>query len=226
MKPAAKWITTIATLLVLACVGAALGATWLTGTLPPPFADRPTEASTDPLPELYQAPAFSLTNQHGETVTDKDLAGRIWVGDFIFTRCPTVCPVLTSRMAKLQNWLDQQPGGGRVQLVSFSVDPAHDTPQVLREFAQKHEADFDRWHFLTATEREGASPQDRIWRLVEDGFKLPVGENERDAPMPIMHSSKMVLVDASGQIRGYYGGTSDRGQQELRRALSRLLRTE
>ena len=215
--PLRPWIV-IPGLMLIAVLAAAIGATWLTeGGAGDRAAGLNREAS-DALPNLGKIPDFALTNQDGETVTDDQLRGRLWVADFIFTRCPSICPILSTNLARVQRWLEDQPGGDAVRLVSFSVDPEHDRPAVLRQFGRRHEADFSRWHFLTGPSRA------RMWRLSEAGFKLPVAENPPDATMPIMHSGKFVLVDASGRIRGYYGGTQSSGIEKLKDDLKQLLR--
>jgi protein SCO1/2 len=192
---------------------AAIGATLMTDHRPPGGSDE----ANGQLPVLGQAPDFSLTNQAGDAFASDRLQGQVWVADFIFTRCQSICPVLTGHLSELQSWLQQQPWGDRVHLVSFSVDPTHDTPEVLRAFAEKHGADLARWDFLTAKDRAG------IWPVVKDGFKLPVSANPQNAMMPINHSAKMVLVDRQGRIRGYYAGTQSDGMAELRDDLKALL---
>jgi protein SCO1/2 len=172
------------------------------------------------LPRYSTVPEFELTNQAGKTVTDQDLRGRVWVADFIFTDCPSICPMLTHNMSNLQTWLQEeqdQPDGDRVRLVSFSVDPEHDTPSVLRQFGQRYEADFDQWHFLTGESNE------RMWQLSEEGFKLTAEANDPDQAMKIAHTDKMVLVDATGRIRGYYEGTKPESLDKLRKDIAQLL---
>lgn len=191
---------------------AAIGATLMSERAP-----GLRNAGDDALPVLGEVPSFELTNQAGETVRAEQLRGRVWVADFIFTRCPSVCPMMTANMARLQHWLKQQSGGEAVRLVSFSVDPQHDRPEVLGKFAEQYEADLDQWHFLTGPDRR------TLWRLSEDGFKLGVSKNPPEAPMPIAHSAKFVLVDRQGRIRGYYSGTRAEGLDELKRAIERLL---
>jgi len=171
------------------------------------------------LPTHGEAPAFELTNQHGETLTNKDLQGHLWIADFAFTRCKTICPVLTANMMRIQNWLEKQPGANNMRLVTFSVNPEHDTPEVLRAFAQNYDVNFDRWDFVTAENREA------IWSMMEEGFKLPVGANPDNAMMPINHSAKMVLIDKTGDIRGYYAGTKARGLENLKQDVKQLLNT-
>ena len=149
------------------------------------------------LPVLGTVPAFSLTERSGRTVTAADLRGKPWVADFIFTRCGNVCPILSTRLARLQ---------GAVQLVSFSVDPDHDTPGVLQEYAGRFHADSTGWLFLTGD-------RDAMDQLILKGFDLSVaqkpevvGANPNDL---ITHSDRFVLVDGTLQIRAYYRGTDD-----------------
>jgi protein SCO1/2 len=145
------------------------------------------------VPEYSAVPDFTLTERSRRSVTRQDLEGQVWIADFIFTRCAGICPVMSSNMQKLQERLP-----GEVRLVSFSVDPSNDTPEVLTEYAKRYKADADRWLFLTG---DPATMQ----KLSVDGFKLaldPTGGTEAE---PITHSSRFVLVDRKGHIRGYYG---------------------
>jgi len=154
-------------------------------------------------PVLAIVPDFTLTERSGRSVTRDDLLGQIWVADFIFTRCSGVCPLLSSRMAVLQRALREQ--GVDARLVSFSVDPTHDTPEVLREYAGHFGADANRWLFLTG-------PRDQLYDLIGKGFMLSVAEREPgqdDSGELITHSDRFVLVDRQGRIRGYYHGTED-----------------
>lgn len=149
----------------------------------------------DPLPVLGTLPPFSLTERNGHAVAADDLRGQVWVAAFIFTRCPDVCPALTARMAGLRAPLAS--ASPHVRLVSLSVDPAHDTPQVLRDYADRHGAGPD-WWFLTG-------PRDTVVGLLRDGFRVAFAD---DGPpsAPITHSDRFVLVDRRLQVRGYYHG--------------------
>lgn len=150
----------------------------------------------EPLPELFPMPAFEFTDQSGAAFSSKQLDGKVVVANFIFTRCPTVCPALTARMAKIQKQVLDDDG---VHLLSFSVDPRHDTPEVLREFGAQFDQDPRRWSFLTGDVRA-------VSEAVEQGFKVGVrGADDPDAtPFDIVHGEHFVLVDGSGMIRGYY----------------------
>jgi cytochrome oxidase Cu insertion factor (SCO1/SenC/PrrC family) len=163
----------------------------------------------DPPPVLGQVPAFSLTNRDGRTVGLTDLAGAPWVADFVFTRCPASCPIMTARMAKLNRELPEDLG---VRMVSITVDPDHDTPQVLQKYAASFKAP-DHWLFLTGN-------KEALFRLSKEGFKLGVEVNtQTDSIEPILHSTRFVLVDGLGRIRGYYDGFDEESMAKLKQDL-------
>lgn len=169
------------------------------------------DAPDRPLPVIAEVPAFRFTDQHGRAVSRDDLRGKVWIADFIFTRCTAVCPMMTLALTQVRDELRDTPAWEDVRLVSFSVDPEHDTPTVLHDFAERYDANDGQWHFLTGESREP------IWTLSHDGFMLRVDETPGNAAMPINHSAKFVLVDARGRIRGYY----DSNDSEDRAALVR-----
>lgn len=142
-----------------------------------------------PPPGDYIAPAFTLTDQDGKPMSNSQLLGHPWIADFFFTSCATVCPMMSSHMADLQG---QLPAG--VKLISFSVDPTHDTPAVLKEYGQHYHAQPGRWIFLTGDEKT----QETIIRAMKLGFIPAQGGS------PIQHDWHFVLVDAQGRIRDYY----------------------
>jgi cytochrome oxidase Cu insertion factor (SCO1/SenC/PrrC family) len=137
-------------------------------------------------------PAFELVNQDAQPFGSAQLTGRIWIADFIFTSCPGPCPIISSRMSELQKPLEKTD----IHLVSFTVDPQKDTPEVLRGYAEKLHAQPKRWDFLTGSRAA-------IYALARDGFKLAVSDGSDEAGMPV-HSTRVVLVDRRGTIRGYY----------------------
>ena len=145
-------------------------------------------------PVLGTVPDFALTERSGSVIHAGDLDGSVWIAGFIFTRCPDVCPALTARMAGLQKALAGSPA---VHLVSISVDPTHDTPEVLRGYAAQAGAK-DDWLFLTG-------PRDQVASLLKDGFKVAFAD-DGPAEAPITHSDRLVLVDRERRIRGYYHG--------------------
>jgi protein SCO1/2 len=159
-------------------------------------------------------PAFELVNQNGQPFGSAQLAGKIWIADFIYTTCPGPCPMISSRMSELQKPLEKSD----VHLVSFSVDPEKDTPQVLRGYAEKLQADPARWDFLTG-------PKSAIYKLSHDGFKLAVSDGRDEQGIPV-HSTRMVLVDRHGQIRGYYDVAEADGVTKLLADTNHLLREQ
>lgn len=175
-------------LLLAVLVGMAVAAVWQRRQQ---AARRATLEQAAALPVLGRVPAFTLVNRDGRAVRLADLAGAPWIADFVFTRCVSSCPLLSARLARLDRAL---PPRLDIHLVSFSVDPAHDTPAVLERYARSLSAS-RRWLFLTGGEEQ-------VRRLSRQGFKLalePGGETEA-----ILHSTRFVLVDANGAIRGTY----------------------
>lgn len=166
--------------------------------------------STVELPDLGVAPEFSLTDEDGGAVTSADLRGRVLVVDFIFTRCPHVCPVLTQRLADVAEATSSAPAGALpIELVSFTVDPAYDTPAVLKEYASRYSIPGERWHLLTGSEE--------AMNAVSAGFMQGLQRNA-EGPVPdIAHSQRMLVVDASGHIR-VMAETDVAGLAEINRA--------
>jgi protein SCO1/2 len=159
------------------------------------------------LPHLGEAPAFTLASEGGKTVARADLAGKVWIADFIFTRCGGSCPILSSRMAALAVKMRDVP---EIRFVSFGVDPEYDTPEVLAEYGRKLGADPARWSFLHG-------PRPVVRSLVKDGFKLAIEDAPADSVEPILHSTRFVLVDGQGAIRGYYDGMDQAPVDQLER---------
>ncbi len=174
---------------------------------------KPAPPEGPALPIIAEVPDFALTHHDGTSIRTKDLLGKPWVADFVFTRCPGVCPIMTQRMKELT--IDLAPGLARY--VSISVDPEHDTPEVLKVYAQKHEAGPD-WYFLTGAESE-------IYPLIRQGFMLALDAspaNPAEGTEPIVHSNRFVLVDAEGRIRGYYNSFNAEELAQLRVDVARL----
>jgi cytochrome oxidase Cu insertion factor (SCO1/SenC/PrrC family) len=149
-----------------------------------------------------EVPDFTLTERSGRTVRKADLLGKVWVASFVFTRCNGPCPQVCATLAQLQKELAGSPD---VVLVTFTVDPEHDTPKVLAEYAERFGADPERWLFLTGK-------ADDIYRLANEGFKLGAKPNEGAARQPgaeVEHSTRLVTVDRHGWIRGYFQGIRD-----------------
>ncbi len=159
-------------------------------------------------------PEFQLTNQNAQPFGSANLAGKIWIADFVFTSCPGPCPIISSRMSELQRPLENSD----VHLVTFSVDPETDTPAVLRDYAERLHAKPGRWDFLTGE-------KSAIYRLTSEGFKLAVVEGAGDEGQ-LVHSTRVVLVDRRGAIRGYYDITAADGVTTLLADTSKLLREQ
>jgi protein SCO1/2 len=159
-------------------------------------------------------PGFQLTNQNGQPFGSAQLAGKIWIADFIYTTCPGPCPMISSRMSELQKPLEKTD----VHLVSFSVDPDKDTPEVLRGYAAKLQAEPGRWDFLTGA-------KSAVFKLSHDGFKLAVSDGSDAQGIPV-HSTRMVLIDRHAQIRGYYDATEPEAITKLLADTNHLLREQ
>ena len=150
------------------------------------------------LHRLSVIPPFTLTERSGRQITNRDLAGKIWVADFVYTTCPGPCPLVTAEMARLQTATMNDP---HVQLVTFTVDPVNDTPGVLAKYADAYHADPNKWWFLTGPEK----PLDN---LIETGFLQAVQDNRGQPLAPgqftVTHSTYFALVDPNGTMRGAY----------------------
>lgn len=139
--------------------------------------------------ESVSVPDFTLTNQQAQSFGLTNLEGKIWVANFIFTNCPTICPKMTQKMAELQTEFEDKP----VYFVSFTVDPERDTAEVLSEYAKRYAADEERWHFLTGNKQQ-------IYQLANEGFRLAASPHGNGFP----HSSKFALVRPDGKVHDYY----------------------
>ena len=150
-------------------------------------------SSSSPLPSLGLVPDFTLTDQSDHEFKSADaLKHKVWIGDFVFTHCPGPCPMMTSMLRKIQDALGDDPD---IRLVSFTVDPARDTPEVLDAYARQFKAREGFWFFLTGS-------QDALNQLSRHAFKLG------DVDGNLEHSTKFVLVDKFGRLRGYYSTQS------------------
>lgn len=160
------------------------------------------------LPNYGKVPAFTMNDSEGHPFDSKELAGKVWIADFIYTNCPAACPFMSSRMRSVQRALR---GKKDVRLVSISVDPARDTPPVLNAFAHRYGAPNEQWIFLTGT------PQS-VHLLAYTTFHVG------DVLGRIEHSTKFALVDKRGNIRGYYSTYDQEGIPTLLKDVSALLR--
>lgn len=160
------------------------------------------------LPQLGNVGTFNLTDQASKPVSAEALRGQVWAAAFFFTRCPTVCPRITRRMRELQRAAAQE--GVKVQLVSFSVDPENDTPPVLTAYARQYGADLATWRFLTGDLEVVRKTSEQGFKLALDGKPTPGADH-----LGLFHGSHLVLVDGTGEIRGYYRTSEDAQMTQL-----------
>jgi protein SCO1/2 len=163
---------------------------------------------------FWDAPAFTYATQNGDTLSSDSLKGRIYVADFIFTSCETVCPNLSKTMAQLQENFREN---GMVKFVSFSIDPDRDSVPVLKEYADRYGAIKGKWYFLRGDTQT-------IWNTVEKGYKVSVGyEPGTGSGYSFTHSEKLVLVDDKGKVRGFYNGTDKADMDTLYNNIASLI---
>ncbi|MFN3784695.1 MAG: SCO family protein [Spirosomataceae bacterium] len=159
---------------------------------------------------FHQIPNFELINQEANTINSGEFKDKIYVVSFFFSRCGTVCPVITRNQKAVQ---EEFKGNERVKIVSISIDPKFDTPAVLKKYAQENELDLSQWHLLTGE-------KSYIYDLAIKGFKLPVADaSAYDSTITnpdetFIHSEKLLLIDNKGFVRGIYDGTS---KEEIKR---------
>ena len=157
------------------------------------------DTSQLPLPIYSYLPSFVLTEKSGKPLSLEDLRGKVWIADFFFTTCPGPCPRMSARMAELQRSL---AGNADTRLVSITVDPSTDTPAVLSDYANRYHADSTRWYFLTGEKSD-------IHRLAKDGFMVGGVEDI------LLHTTRFMLVDRMGRLRGYYDSSDEESLRKL-----------
>jgi len=174
------------------------------------------------LVEIGPVPEFKLTNQDNKSISDKDYLGKVYVVEFFFTTCPTICPKMNESMLQLQNEFYGNPNFG---IASITIDPAKDTPQVLKEHADLLGVKHYNWHFLTGD-------KEYIYSLANKGFNLYAGENNKAAG-GFEHSGLFALIDKEGKIRCrkdaqgnpilYYDGLDAAGVEAIKEDIKKLL---
>ncbi len=154
-----------------------------------------SEKPAEPMPVLATIPEFSLIDQNEHPFGSTELRGKVWIANFIFTRCPTVCPAFTGKMAEIEDRTREL--GSLFHLVSFSVDPDYDTPKRLNAYAKRYKASPETWRFLTG-------PLGDVKSTVSNGLKIAMGNDGPEGTFEgIFHGSHLVVVDKKGQIRSY-----------------------
>jgi protein SCO1/2 len=194
-----KWIFGLVVFVAVLWIGLISLGKWVEHRL---NADRPVEQPVAQSTVYWDAPAFSFLDQDGLTVTNQSLRGHVWIADFFFSQCTTACPILTSKLMLLQ----KQITSPAVRFISFSVDPEHDSPRVLKKYAELWEGDQSRWRLLS-TDPAGLTK-------VATGMKVTVAPSG-DKDNPILHSTLFMLVDKQGTVRGIYDSSDSDALKQL-----------
>lgn len=160
----------------------------------------------------YTIPTFSFTDQDGHTLTEKDVAGKIYVADFFFTTCPSICPIMAGNLKKVQ---DKFKDNGHVMILSHSIDPTYDEPSILKKYAEEKGADTKFWKFLTGN-------KDSIYDICDK--YMAFAQTSDEAPGGYLHSGFLVLIDKDRHIRGAYDGTDEGKTEDLIKDISILLK--
>jgi protein SCO1/2 len=169
------------------------------------------------LPVYWAVPDFRLTADDGKPITLSDLKGKIWVAEFFFASCAGTCLDMNRNMVRVQKAFADNPD---VRIVSFTVDPQNDTPEILREYRKNFDAMDGKWVFVTGDKKA-------IYRLARHGFKVAAAEvkpQEEGGATDFIHSDRFILVDRKGRIRGYYNGTDKKQVDKLIADIRKLLR--
>ena len=163
---------------------------------------------------IYTVPKWSLVNQDSQRVSHKDYGGKVYVTDFFFTTCPSICPVMSSQMARLQDKVKDAGLSDQVMFLSHTVNPENDKPDTLKAYAEGIDADLSNWNFVTGKRED-------IYYLAEEGYFVNALPAET-APGGFIHSDNFMLIDEEGHIRGYYDGTSTKDVDKLFDDLKKL----
>jgi protein SCO1/2 len=161
--------------------------------------------------EDHRVGEFTMTDQLGNVITSKDWEGKIVVADFFFTSCATICPSMTKSLKRVQ---DAYRVDRDIIITSFTVDPESDSASALKEYAEKYGVSDDRWHLVTGDKKE-------IYKLARNGFKVVATDGD-GGPGDFIHSEKLVLLDRTQRIRGYYDGTSEKEVNKLLKDIKKL----
>lgn len=156
------------------------------------------EGEVDDAPMMYieingerkRAPEFEFVNQMGDTISSEDYKGKVYVAEFFFATCPTICPIMTANLVEVQKAFSNEDDFG---IVSFTIDPKHDTPEVLKNYAEQHGIIHPNWHLLTGEKAD-------LFEVANSGFNLFAGEDTAAAG-GFAHSGYFALVDKEGYIR-------------------------
>ncbi len=189
--------------------------------------DRHSVGKSDKVEEklltIGKAPSFEFINQNNDTITESDYKGKVYLVEFFFTTCPTICPVMNKNMVKIQNHFKNEKNFG---IASFTINPQHDTPEILKAYADEYGVTNPNWHMLTGD-------IDEVYKLANKGYNLYAGQNA-NAEGGFEHSGMFALIDKSGNIRSrrdvngnpivYYDGIEDEGVRMLKEDIAKLLK--
>ncbi len=163
--------------------------------------------------EAKKVGSFKFTNQDGKTLDGKFVEGKVWVACFFFTTCPSICPKMISGMGDIQK---QYANDDRLRMVSFTVDPGKDTPEVLKEYAKNRNIDLKQWNLLTGDKRD-------LYRYARKELTLMATDGD-GGPQDFIHSDRLVLIDQNNFIRGYYDGTEPGEVKQLISDIKKILK--
>ena len=156
---------------------------------------------------------FSFTDQNGEEVTQETFKDKIYVADFFFTTCPTICPIMKTQMLRVYEKYKDNPD---VLLLSHTIDPKHDSVEVLHEFAERLGVNTGSWHFVTGDEAE-------IYDIGQNSYMV-TARDDPDEPGGYLHSGAFLLIDKERRIRGIYDGTNKEKVDDLMKDMDKLLK--
>jgi protein SCO1/2 len=159
----------------------------------------------------HQVPEFTFTDQNGESFQSGLLEGKIYVANYFFTSCPTICPQMSANLGTLHQRFRNDKN---LEILSFTVDPERDSPERMKQYGEKFESDPDQWHFLTGDKKE-------LYKLARNGFFLSATEGD-GGQYDFIHSENFVLVDGEGHIRGYYEGTKESSVEQISNDITKL----
>jgi len=180
----------------------------------PIYGEKSYESKNGKTDTTYHTiPNFSFTNQDGQTVTEKDLDGSVYVTDFFFTTCHSICPIMSTQMERVNAKFKNNP---EVKFLSHTVDPEIDTVEQLKTYAIKHNADAKQWMFVTGDKKE-------LYGIARTGYLLNAEEGD-GGPDDFIHTQNFALIDKDKRIRGFYDGTDSLEINQLIKDIELLLK--
>jgi protein SCO1/2 len=170
------------------------------------------DESVQGVTKLHRVGSFNLTNQEGKTITEKNYKGKIYVTDFFFVTCPTICPKMTKQMERV---VDEFKSNNNILFLSHTVMPEHDSVPVLKEYATKHKINSDKWNLVTGDKKQ-------IYDLARKTYFAAITEGDGGVD-DFIHTENFVLIDKEKRIRGFYDGTSENDVGRLINDINTLL---